>query len=157
MGSSNGGKGLVVTVRISGVRETLGAFALLPRQASDELRDASQKIAQAMQGRIQAAARIEGRQASILAPTVKARRDRVPAVQAGGAKRIGRRHKPAYKLLFGSEFGASQSGRYSLRQFKPHLGAGSYWFFRTVEDDQAVIDREWNAAADEVIRRFVDG
>jgi hypothetical protein len=153
----NRSKGLTVTVHIDGVRETIRAFDLLPTQASDELRDASQRIAQALEGKIRAAAAAEGGQASILAPTVKARRDRVPAVQAGGVKRIGRRRKPAYKLLFGSEFGASQTGRYSLKQFKPHLGSGSYWFFRTVEDDATQIDEQWNKAADDIIRRFGHG
>lgn len=155
--ASNGGKGLVVTLRLDGVRETINAFNLLPKRASDELREASQRIAEVLVGQVKAAAVAEGRQAAALAKTVKARRDRVPAVEAGGVRRIGRRSKPAYKLLFGSEFGASQKGRYSLRQFKPHLGRGSYWFFVTVENDESRIDREWNDAADEIIRRFSGG
>lgn len=143
-------KGLVVTLRIEGARETLRAFKSLPKEADAALRDASQRIAQTLAGRIKTAARSEGRQAALLASTVKARRDRLPAVVAGGVKRVGRNRKPAYKLLFGSEFGSNR-----LKQFKPHLGRGSYWFFRTVEDGQSDLSRQWSKAADEVARAFV--
>ncbi|WP_320067866.1 hypothetical protein [Micromonospora sp. RTGN7] len=164
--ASNGGTGLVVNLRIDGVRQTLAAFALLPRQASDELRSASLRIAQVLAGRVQTAAVAEGGQAAALARTVKARRDRVPSVEAGGTTRIGRHRTPAFRLLFGSEFGMDRrSGWYAGsryrtstgRQYGRHLGQGSYWFFSTVEYDESRIDREWNDAANEIIRRFTDG
>ena len=145
-------KGLVVTVQVDGARETLAAFRALPKDANNELRDASLKLATVLAGRAQTSARAEGRQGRILAPTVKARRDRLPVIEAGGTKRIGRNRKPAWKLLFGSEFGSNR-----LRQFKPHLGSGSYWFFRTIEDNQAYTDQEWRRAADAVIRAFSAG
>lgn len=166
MGLRKSGKGLVVTLRVDGARETLKAFQMLPKQANDELRDSSQRIALALAGRVQAAATAEGGQAAALARTVKARRDRVPSVEAGGVTRVGSRRAPAYRLLFGSEFGMNmRSGWYAAprykeskgRQYGPHLGGGSYWFFTTVEGDDSRIDREWNHAADEIIRRFVDG
>jgi hypothetical protein len=147
-------RGITVTAYGDGTQDTLWAFRELPKQADKELRDASERIARAMVVPVQAAARREGRQAAAVARTVRASRGRVPTVQAGGDTPVGRRGKPAWKLLFGSEFGGNQNpGPRGLRQFKPHLGAGSYWFFSTIEsDDQPA--REWLAAADRIIRKF---
>lgn len=142
-------KGLVLTLRVDGVWQTLAAFRRLPKEANNALRDASERIAQTMASRVRSAAEAEGRQAALMARTVKVRRDRVPVVQAGGATRVGRRRKPAYKLLFGSEFGSNR-----LRQFKPHVGRGSYWFFRSIEDHQDEMARQWNRAADDIARSF---
>jgi len=150
-------KSLVITLRLEGAREVLAAFRAMPKDASTELRAASLRLAQSLAVKVAAAGRAEGRQAALLAKTVKAKRDRVPVIEVGGTRRLGSNKKPAFKLLFGSEFGASQTGRYGLRQFKPHLGRGSYWIFKTVGDNQAEISREWNEAADEVVRKFGDG
>lgn len=143
-------KALTMTVRIDGVHETLAAFNRLPKDANDALRDKSMDLAQTLAGKVADAARSEGRQAAILAPTVKARRDRVPVVVAGGAKRIGRNRKPAYALLFGSEFGSK-----SLKQFKPR--GPSYWFYSTVKDSESEISTAYNKAADEIVDRFTRG
>lgn len=150
---------LSVKVRLTGVREVLAGFRGMSKNANDALRDASLTLAQALAVDVAAAGRAEGAQAALVATTVKARRDRVPVIVAGGSKRIGSRRVPAYELLFGSEFGAGQGGRYGLRQFKPHLGSGSYWIFKTVQDAAATarIDREWNAAADAIVRAFGKG
>lgn len=140
---------LTLTVRIDGAREVLAGFNRLPKDANRELRDRAQKIAVRLAGDVQAAGRVEGRQAMILAATVKARRDRVPVVTVGGTTRIGRHAKPAWKLLFGSEFGSNR-----LAQYKPHLGRGSYWIFSTVDAKQAEIAREWAEAATDIASRF---
>lgn len=140
---------LTVRIHITGVRETLAAFRRLPKEASAELRERTLALSQALANRIQAEARSEGRQAALLAPTVKANRDRVPSITAGGTKRVGSRRKPAWKLLFGSEFGSDRYG-----QFKPHLGRGSYWLFRTVEAEETEIGRAWLAVADAIVCSF---
>lgn len=145
-------KELLVTIKIEGIRETLAALNKLPKDANNELRTKATEISQKLSAAAREAATAEGRQAGIVAATVKARRDRVPTVVAGGPKRIGRNRQPAYKLLFGSEFGATR-----YEQYKPHLGRGSYWFFRTVEDNEVEIAKEWLEAADEIIRKFSGG
>jgi hypothetical protein len=154
---------LIVSVRIEGVRDTLAAFRKLPKDANTALRKASLTIAEAVATEARAGAVAEGAQAALLAPTVKAVRDRVPAVQAGGTKRVGRKRAPAYKLLFAAEFGMNRrSGWYSDprfegsegRQFKPHQGQKGLWFFPSVEAQQSRISREWNEAADEIIQSF---
>jgi hypothetical protein len=141
--------GLTVTIEIEGLREALDALGQIGKEANGKIRDKAGEIAEEEAGRVRAAGRAEGRQAAIVAGTVKVRRDRVPVVQAGGGARIGRRKKPAGKLLFGSEFGATY-----LRQYKPHLGREGYWFFPTITDDQPLIERQWLQAADEILALF---
>jgi hypothetical protein len=141
--------GIVVTLRLEGAAEVLRAFRQLPKDANNELRAASLALAQTLAPKVATAGRSEGAQAALLAKTVRAQRDRVPVIVVGGTRRLGSNRKPAFKMLFGSEFGAN-----FYRQFKPHLGSGSYWIFRTVDDNQPLISKEWNKAADNVIRKF---
>lgn len=147
-------KGITVKVRISGVRETIRAFRQLPKDANDELRKRSQAIASDLATKIASAARSSSAQSALVAGTVKAMRDRVPVVQAGGNRKVGRKRKPAHKVLFGANFGATY-----LKQFRPHRAGGTddYWFFSTVEANEGRIDQEWNAAADEIIHRWGSG
>lgn len=141
---------LTITVSAEGVRETLAAFRGMPREASNELRSAALDLSRELAASAAAAGRAEGSQAALVAGTVKAARDRVPVVQAGGAKRLGSRRKPAWKLLFGSEFG---SNRYT--QFpRLHQGRDGIWFFPTIEREAPAIARRWMVAADNVIRAF---
>lgn len=140
-----------VPVRIDGIRQTLTGLSKLGPDANNAIRDAALDLSKLLAARAQAAGAAEGRQAALVARTVKARRDRVPVVVGGGATpRLGRGRAKPYELLFGSEFG---SDRY--RQFgKPHIGRGSYWFFRTVDEQAPQIAAAWQRAADEVLRRF---
>jgi hypothetical protein len=160
-------RALVVTVRIEGVREILRALTQLPKDAQTEIRDRSAKIAAKLAPK--AAADIAahgGRQGPNLATTVKVVRDRVPAIQAGGSRRLGRHRAPAYGILFGSIFGMTRrsgwyaSPRYGTspgRQYRPHRGQDAYAFFPIADREAATISREWNAAADEIVRKFGKG
>lgn len=148
--------GLKINVRIEGVRETLRAFRELPPEASKELRDRTQTLSEDLAVKIRAAGNNDSRQSARAAKSVKARRDRVPVITAGGTKR-------SSAVLFGSEFGMTRrsgwyaAGRYGhspARQFRPHRGANSYWFFRTVEQNQAEIGRAWTEVADSIIRKW---
>jgi hypothetical protein len=141
--------GLTITIRVDGLKETLRALNNLPKDADKEIREKAAVLSHKIAAAAAASGRREGSQAAVVATTVRARRDRVPVVTAGGSKRLGRNREPAYKLLFGSEFGATR-----LRQYKPHIGRDSYWFFRTVEDEQVTIMAEWMKAADEIIEKF---
>lgn len=150
-------KSISLTVRIDGAQATLKAFRDLPKDASDELRDRAQELSEKMAGWVRAAGNAEGRQASLLVGTVKAKRDRLPYMVVGGTKRIGHAwpgagRAPAYQLLFGSEFGSSRG-----HGFLPHRGKAGYWVFPTIEAHEGDIAREWNKAADEVIAKFGDG
>ncbi|GAB3817475.1 hypothetical protein [Kribbella italica] len=151
--------GLSVKVKITGVRETLAKFRTLPKEASAELRDANQKISEELAGKIHSAATSANGQGALVAPTVKARRDRVPSVQAGGRKQAGSQSRKSKgqspttvsDLIYGSNFGANV-----LKQF-PRPTGPDHWFFSTVEDNQAQIEREWLVAVDKVLGKWGSG
>jgi hypothetical protein len=156
-----------VKVQIDGLRETLKAFNDLPKDASKELRDASLELARMLADRARADALVSGGpQGKLLAPTVKAKRDRVPVVEAGGTSRVGRNRAPAYGVLFGSVFGMNgRSGWYGEaryrggigRQYRPHQGRDAYWFFPVIEQSATEISEAWTKAADAVVRKFSEG
>jgi len=157
---------LTVKVSITGVRTTLRKLQYLPKEASDKLRDESQKLAGFLALNAKAAGYAEGRQVGLVAGTIKAVRDRVPSITMGGSARLGRNRKPAYGLLFAAEFGmdgrsgwygAPRYGSSSGRQWHPHLGTDGYFFFKTVDRNAAQIDEAWNRVADDVINEFGRG
>lgn len=142
---------LRVTMR--GDREVLRALRALPRDADRIVRDGAEDIARVLADRVQDAA-APNRQAMRAARTVRVVRDRFPTITAG-----------PHELLAGSEFGATRKfgwyrrGRYydsPAKQFRPHLGSGSYWFFVTEERERPwvlsehrkmldAIERSWSA------------
>lgn len=138
---------ITVTVRITNLRPTLAAFRDLPDDANQEMRAASLSIAGFLAVELKMAARGNG-QSALMVPTIRAIKDRVPVVQAGGARRVGRNRVQAYKVLFGSEFGA-----HTLKQYRA-FNASGYWFFITVDENTGYIDREYNEAADEVLTKW---
>lgn len=146
---AGGKQQLTIGIRIDGARETLAAFRRLPREASEALRQRSGELAASLAGKVAGAARSDSPQSALMAPTVKARRDRVPVIEAGGATRVGSRATPAFKILFGSEFGARQ-----WRQFRPHLGRDSYWMFRTVDENETQIAAAWELVVVDIRRDF---
>lgn len=144
---------LTITAHAEGVRETLAAFRGIPKEASEAIRVSSGVIAGKFAAAVQSAGRAEGHQAALVAATVKPARDRVPVVTAGGAKRIGSRRTPAWKLLFGSEFGANTFTQFPRR----HVGTKGIWIFPTIDTESPMMMREWQSAADDIIRAFTSG
>lgn len=63
-------------------------------------------------------------QASLVAQTIRVRRDRIPKVAIGGTKRVGHRRTKAGALLFGSERGGPKFTR---------PPGGNYWIKPTVD------------------------
>lgn len=146
-------KTLTIGIRIEGVRETLAAFNRLPKDASVQLRKAAEDLAQLLATDARAAGVREGAQAAVVATTVKTGRDRVPVVTAGGTKRVGSRRAPAWKLLFGAEFGSNR-----FEQFpRSHQGSSGIWFFPTIEQNAGPIARRWRQAADDILAAFARG
>ncbi len=142
--------GLNISTR--GDREVLAAFDQLPRRADREIKDASERIARELANKIRRNARALGRQDRRPSQTVRTARGRTPQVVAG-----------PHPLLFLSEFGMTRrtgwysKGRYydsPARQARPHLGRGSYWFFRTQDAERANVDGQWRAAAEAIVRGF---
>lgn len=155
--------GIAIRLRIDGARQTLAAFKKLGKEANKALRTANREISRDLAGKIQSAARASDAQSAAVAPSVKARSDRVPSIEAGG-KRLatkqrrrsaGQRKTQAGDLLFGSNFGATY-----LPQFRKHNGgAGSedYWFFTTVEDEMGDVVKRWEDAAERLLTEWGSG
>ena len=139
---------LTVTIRISGAHQTLRAFKQMPEDATTELRAASLKIADLLAAQLKVAALVSSGQTALIAPTVRAKKDRVPVVQAGGTRRVGSNKVPAFKVLFGGEFGS-----HKLKQFRA-FNAEGYWFFSTVKADEDRVRSEWLAAVDTINRKW---
>jgi hypothetical protein len=146
------GDRLDVSVRIIGLADVQRAARGLPADGRAELREGSRRIARALAATTRAAGRAESKQAARAARTVRALAGSRPEVTAG-----------PHPLLFGSEFGMTRrtgwyrKGRYGKsrgRQFKPHQGAGSYWFFVTVAAAQPAVDAEYRAMADAITDRW---
>lgn len=137
-------------VQVRGLNEVLRALDRLPKQARDEMRDYTTLLARELAVKIRAAGRADTRQSARAATTVRASRGLTPTVTAG-----------PHKLLFGSEFGATRrfgwyrKGRYHDsvgKQFRPHRGADSYWFFRTQQREQPLVDAQARAIGEAIIR-----
>lgn len=142
---------LTVNVRIDGLRETLRAYNRLPKAASDALRDQSLELARAFARKAQMAATAdEAPQSRLLVPTIRATRDRVPVVQVGGTKRVGRNRAPAWAVLFGAEFGSNRFPQFG----RVHSGRRGYWFFPLVEENADDIAKAWRKAADDILRAW---
>lgn len=153
---------LTIRLRAPGMRQTLAAFRHLPKDANNELRDASMRIATLLADSAKNASKIDAQSAAV-GTTVRAIRDRVPVVQAGGARRVTSSGARAFEILFGSEFGMNRRsgwyaslryGRSEGRQFSPHRGQRGRWFFPTVEREQVRVVAEWDRAADAIVRKF---
>lgn len=155
--------GISVSVRIEGGRETLRAFSKLGKEASKALRDANKEISRDLAEKIRAAAEASDDQSAAVAPSIRARSDRVPSVQAGGGRRAthqrrrsrGQDYTRASDLIYGANFGAT-----FLHQFRPHNGGAGqddYWFFRTVEANQPRITAVWVETADRLLSEWGTG
>lgn len=144
---------------IVGVRETLAAFRKLPKDASVDLRDANLKISDDLAEKMRQAALGRGSQAALVAPSIKARRDRVPFVQAGGRKRVGQQKRKSKgqrpttvsDLLYGANFGANV-----LKQF-PAVATPDHFMYKTLEANDALLEREWLKAVDDTLGKWGSG
>jgi hypothetical protein len=141
-----------IRVRIRGLREVIRATERLEPAVTQEVDRTIKRLAERLADLVRAAGRSDTRQSARAAATVRVASGSTPRVTAG-----------PHDLLFGSEFGATRrfgwyaAGRYRAsagRQFRPHQGSASYWFFRAVEENQPVIDSEWAQAAEAVVRRW---
>jgi hypothetical protein len=144
------------TVRMEGLNRYLRT---LPKEAATELRAASQDIAARIASEAAGRARGLHPTAQLVAGTIKARRDRVPIIAEGGARKLpahsdGRARTGARQsvgdVVWGAEFG---SDRY--RQFPPWRGSGKgagYFMWPTVNDRSEWMLGEWSKALDRALQ-----
>lgn len=139
------------------------ALRRLPKEASAELRDASQRLAGDIAGKASVRARTVGGVAKYVAPTIKARRDRVPVVVMGGTSRLptsgGDWSRPRSgsgqtvgDVVWGAEFGSDR-----FRQFSPWRGndeGAGYFLWPTIRADNDHIMDEYSGALADALRRI---
>lgn len=125
---------------VEGLNRTLRA---LTPEASKQLRDVSKELSSRIADRARERALDVGGVLKLVAPSIRARRDRVPTVALGGntplpvsgegweRSRSGARQTVG-DVVFGAEFGGR--GRPRTMQFLPHLGTIGYAVWPTVRD-----------------------
>lgn len=137
-------------IEVEGLRPLLSALNKLPKEMNARLRTASLDIADTEAQRIQTAGRSSDAQSRLVAPTVRARRDRVPTIVAGGKKKLPAEGRPrAMDIFFGAEYGGQK--RKTTQQFRPHRGGKGYWFWPTIRRDEEQIVTTWMDAVNDVL------
>lgn len=152
-----------VQVRISApdLNRTLRAFRKLESDAQDLAEQVGQEVAQELADTIRAFAGSQGRQTARAGESVEAIGGNPPRVQAGEAGSALSRI-----LVPGTEFGATRKfgwyrrARYwdsQAKQFPPHRGSNSYWFFRTYEAEKPAAIARYVDRLDEIAREWGSG
>jgi len=137
------------------------ALRQLPKEAAGQLRDASVVIASRVADDARSRAVRGSGAAHLVAPSIKATRDRVPAVRQGSSRKLPPRHGRARgkgrqtigDLTFGAEFGGG--ARSSTRQFLPWRGssaAAGYFLYPAVRDNAAATGEAYSAALDAALQ-----
>lgn len=147
--------------RVESLNATLRA---IPKEANATLRDASQSIAGEVAGDAAAAARSQGGLAAIVAPTIRAARDRVPYIKMGGSKQLPKEgngwkrktrkgaNQTIGDAMWGAEFGGQR--RRTTQQFRPWRGSShgaGYFLWPAVRDNRAYIEKAYGDALIEAI------
>lgn len=131
------------------------ALRMLPKEASAKLRDASVDIAADIASEASGRARSQGGAASLVAPSIRATRDRVPVVKMGGSTRLpasgngwarsrGGARQTIGDVIWGAEFGGG--ARPTTLQFQPHRGRTGYFLWPTVRDNNRDIHERYSDA-----------
>jgi hypothetical protein len=84
----------------------------------------------------------------LAAGSVRARRDRVPVIVAGGASKAG-------QVFFGAEFGGQR--RKTTQQFRPYRGTQGYWFYPALRAMTPKVLEEYGKALDRAAGRWGAG
>jgi len=145
-----------VDLYVDGLNEVLRAFKALPKEASDELRNASTVIAErhmvpAWKNAALYGAGVWGQK---IADSVRVRRDRVPAVQIGANRRAFSGGATPTMVRAPSNLG--QAGRWYTkpeeeRTFAPFEQTD--WMSQVRAYQPAAI-REWGQAVDRIVSRW---
>ena len=142
-----------VGIGVKGLRTTQRKLKELPDDAKGELVKASGRIAKVVGD--QAAMRFTalGNQGPLVGRTLRSTKGTVPTIKVGGSSKLGRNKAPAYKLLYGTEFGSDK-----YKQFHAaHTGRVGRALYPTVRDRAEYMYSQWKDAADKVARDFAEG
>ena len=140
---------------VEGLNEVLRAFRRLPKEASAELKTASQQIASRhMVPAWQDAAINAGPWGEQIAGSVKAARDRIPAVRIGGNRKVFSGGASATMVRYPSDKGdRGRAAKGATNRMPPAFGSGSNWI-DNVRNYQPAALQEWGRAVDRVIAKW---
>jgi len=147
-----------MAVHVDGLRPLLRQLSKAPRELQNKIRDASQRIADRIASQAASQASGQGGQAAGVAGSIKAKRDRIPVVQAGGSGAFPTSHPHRVRMedvFFGAEFGGR--GRPTTQQFRPHRGRTGYFLYPTIRSMRSEITQEWLDAVGDVIDEVEHG
>ncbi len=150
-----------LTTTYTSIRGLNRALRKLPKETTARLRDAAQEIAQDIAVKAQSRAKAEGGIAALVAPTIRAGRDRVPLVRMGSSARLpetgsdwehGRDgdRQTIGDVMWGAEFGAIR-----WTQFKPWRGndtGAGYFLWPTVRGESDAIGERYSEALNEALQ-----
>lgn len=136
-----------VDVYVDGLNDVLRAFRNLPKEASNELRDASNTIAAQYMAPAwrNAALYNAGPWGGKIAESVKVRRDRVPAVSIGGNRKVFSGGASATMVRYPSDSGQARN---SFAPFEATDWMGQ------VRGYQGAAMTEWGRAVDRVLAKW---
>lgn len=168
-----------ISRQIPGLFQFLRDAKKLGPEFNKELRKGSVEVAQHVVKRAQA--RASTQQEKRVAVGLEARSDRIPTIRVSSsrnfvsASRPNRRRKTKVKVIdvfFGTEFGGGKYGKGNpapkksykdgstkggkfayTKQFRAHRGRQGYFFYPTVRDEGATIERLYGEAVQRVLRK----
>ena len=137
----------IVEAYVDGLNDVLRAFKALPKEASAELRKSSMQIADRHMAPAwrNAALYYAGPWGQVIANSVKVKRDRVPAVQIGGNRKVLSGGGTATMVRWPSDTG---QGRESFAPFEQ-----TNWI-SNVRAYQPDALREWGEAVDRIVGKW---
>lgn len=136
----------VVDVYVEGLGPLLKDLRALPKEATAELRTASVVIAERhMVPSWRNAAMRAGNWGPKLAASIRAKRDRTPALQVGFQKKVYRGKASTNMVRYPSAFG-------TRNDWAP-FGAGTGWMATRRPYEHAAIT-EWGHAVDKIVRKW---
>jgi len=139
---------------VDGLNDILRAFRKLPKEASAELRQASQAVADKHMAPAwrEAAINYAGPWGQVIAESVKVRKDRVPAVTIGGArKKFSGGASPTMVRYLTDKGDRGRAG--SQKRAPEAFGQGSDWM-SNVREYQSGAMQEWSAAVDRIVMKW---
>jgi hypothetical protein len=146
-----------MSVKVEGLDETLRAFNAYGKDANRELRQAAGVHVDRIIGMLNTAAANAGKGAALSAGSVKRKSDRVPALTAGGSRKVksSTGKVTAGDVFFGYEFGGG--ARPTTQQFPPWLGRTGYWFWPLLRREMPALRRAYLKTLDELATKWAAG
>lgn len=144
-------------VKVEGLNETLREFNKYGKDANRELRQAAGVHVDRIIGMLNTAAANAGKGAALSAGSVKRKSDRVPALTAGGSRKVrsSTGKVTAGDVFFGYEFGGG--ARPTTQQFPPWLGRTGYWFWPLLRREMPALRRAYLATLDQLAAKWAAG